>query len=147
MKLWIDDLRSPPEDNWVWAKNSVEALARLAQSVMPEFHITEISFDHDLGGADVSITVANELERMVYMGFIPMPVWFIHSANPVGRQNLARTLQSAERYANVWKEGDPSPYDTDRASTRLSQDGDRDNDAEADYRNRSLGFVQAHPLL
>ncbi len=44
MKLWVDDLRTPP-DGWAWAKTSAEAIGMLTDHA-----VTEPSLDHDLGG-------------------------------------------------------------------------------------------------
>lgn len=44
MKLWIDDIRTPP-DGWEWAKTSKEAI-----DVIDNNEVSHISFDHDLGG-------------------------------------------------------------------------------------------------
>lgn len=50
MKLWVDDLRPPPDDTWVWSKTSQNAIDTLMLAGLGE--ITEISLDHDLGGDD-----------------------------------------------------------------------------------------------
>lgn len=96
MKIWIDDVRDPPR-GWFWSKTSRHAI-RLLNTIGDK--IEEISFDHDLGGDDTSIPVANLLEQMAYEGKIQPIVWRIHSANPVGRQNLERALTSADKYWN-----------------------------------------------
>lgn len=89
MKLWIDDLREPPE-GWDWAKTSREAIALLG-----DCEYETISFDHDLGGEDTGIKVLN------WMAWdCPDLKWpkkiMIHSYNPVGAQNLYNV---ATRYA------------------------------------------------
>src|SRR5262245_28602856 len=91
MRLWIDDLRPPPDEGWYWAKSSAEALSVLGCDVR------EISFDHDLGGDDTAMPVAREIERMAYEGAIHAIAWHIHSANPVGRANLKAAMESAEK--------------------------------------------------
>ncbi|MGV8875505.1 MAG: cyclic-phosphate processing receiver domain-containing protein [Rhodococcus sp. (in: high G+C Gram-positive bacteria)] len=48
MKLWVDDLRLPPE-GWEWAKTSREAITALSSS-----DVSELSLDHDLGGDDTT---------------------------------------------------------------------------------------------
>lgn len=74
MKLWVDDLRLPPED-WWWAKTSQEAILALRY-----FKVKEISFDHDLGGEDTSRPIVLHLAEF---GGWPEKV-YVHSANPVG---------------------------------------------------------------
>ena len=91
MRLWIDDLRDPPDDTWTWAKSSSVA----CQHVLSDA-VAEISFDHDLGGDDTAMPVALLIEERAYNGIAP-PQWHVHSANPVGRANLQATLRSAER--------------------------------------------------
>lgn len=80
MKLWIDDLRPAP-DGWLWVKSSAAAIQVLEERLD---EITDISFDHDLGGDDTSRPVALWLaEREAF----PERV-YIHSANIVGRDWL-----------------------------------------------------------
>lgn len=91
-RLWIDDLRPPPDDTWDWAKSSAEAFDLMD---MQEYDL--VSFDHDLGGDDTSMPVAKWIEEQAYEGKMQPPKWAIHSANPVGRQNLEAALISADR--------------------------------------------------
>lgn len=79
-KLWIDDLRTPPID-WLWATTSAEAIFIL--NTVSD--ITEVSFDHDLGGDDTT--------RPVILWLCENPdKWpdfcSVHSQNPVGREWL-----------------------------------------------------------
>lgn len=96
MKLWIDDVRPPPDASWTWAKTSEEALLMLRRA--DGNPITEISFDHDLGGDDTAMPVARYLEEAAYDGLHPRIKWHVHSANPVGRRNLIAALSAANRY-------------------------------------------------
>lgn len=56
MKIWVDDIRTPPDETWIWSKTSAEAINLLTQfkysysipNVQPEV----ISLDHDLGKTD-----------------------------------------------------------------------------------------------
>jgi hypothetical protein len=88
MRLWIDDLRAPPDDTWTWVQSSAHAIALLE---IQNFDI--ISFDHDLGGNDTAMRVVDWLDEVMYFGLIPTFEWRIHSANPVGRLNLAIALE------------------------------------------------------
>lgn len=45
MKLWVDDLRTPPDDTWTWAKTVAHAIALLVST--PDIEV--MSLDHDLG--------------------------------------------------------------------------------------------------
>jgi len=44
IKLWHDDVRPPPEDDWHWARTNEEAIALLSTG-----QVTVVSLDHDLG--------------------------------------------------------------------------------------------------
>ena len=80
MKLWVDDLREPPE-GWYWAKTSAHAIEML---ILGRSDITVMSLDHDLGGDDTT--------RPVVMWMCENEQWpkviQIHTANPVGREWL-----------------------------------------------------------
>lgn len=94
MKLWIDDVRLPPT-GWFWAKNSEVALQLLSTD-----QFDEISFDHDLGGDDTAYPVATWIEEQAYHGKINKMIWYVHSANPIGRERIKRAMQAADKYWN-----------------------------------------------
>ena len=99
MKLWIDDIRTPPDKSWVWAKTAEEAI-KLVMTGKVEF----IAFDHDLGGdgcgaKETAYPVATLIEDRARRG-IPPPGWSIHSANPVGAARIRAAMEAAERH---WK--------------------------------------------
>ena len=98
IKIWIDDIRTPPSKEWVWIK-SVDAAKRFI-SMASSHGIAEImlSVDHDAG------------EYYQYGGdYIRLLDWLeetgrsypirIHSQNPVGVQNMRAIIQR-----NGWKE-------------------------------------------
>lgn len=93
-RLFIDDLRDPVSSSWVIARTSAEAVAMLEARGCP----SEISFDHDLGGDDTAMTVVKrliELDLDAEGRFIPEKFIFsVHSANPVGRNNIVGLLRS-----------------------------------------------------
>jgi len=83
MKLWVDDVREPPDDTWVWVNHPTIAIWFLKNHL-----ITEMSLDHDLG-IDVSGDIGDALTtRPIIMWLceadIPWPVINVHSSNPVG---------------------------------------------------------------
>jgi hypothetical protein len=100
MKLWIDDLRTPPDESWRWAKNSYEALgilraeysALVGLASIQTDELTAVSFDHDLGGEDTSRPV---MLWMAEYGFWPKTV-YVHTMNVVGADYL---MGIANRYA------------------------------------------------
>jgi hypothetical protein len=91
MKLWVDDLRTPPDDTWRWAKTSKVADSMLRRWKMNGVQVDVVSLDHDLGGDD---TTRPLVLWMCETGFWPVEVR-VHSANPVGRDWL---LGMIERY-------------------------------------------------
>ena len=97
MKLWLDDVRSAPDDYvccWSvnYAKQAIECMER------NEVPIELVDIDHDAG------------DYVQYGGdYIKLLDWLeetgrnypirIHSANPVGAENMRRIIQR-----NGWKE-------------------------------------------
>jgi hypothetical protein len=92
MKIWLDDLRPSPDSDWVICHSVNEAI-----KVLQENEIEEISLDHDLGdyahdGGDGTHLVDWMAEYNVW----PTVRIAIHSANPVGREQMRATVN---RYA------------------------------------------------
>lgn len=95
IRLWLDDLREPPDTSWTWAPNSAWAI-----KLLKAYRCVEISFDFDLGEGDTAQIVADWMEREIAENGMPLPKWSIHSANPVGRSFLALTMGSCQRLAD-----------------------------------------------
>lgn len=100
MKIWLDDIRTPPDDTWTWVKNVYEAIG-----LIMSFNIEKISFDHDLGIYSVGTfeknngyEVAKAIEILSSIGAINPFSWSIHSANPVGRHNIEMAMKNADKY-------------------------------------------------
>lgn len=92
--LYIDDLRNPPADrDWLVCRSSQEALDRIVDLGMPHF----ISFDHDLGEDDTTMVFLRRLVNEVWDGVTLPPDYVIHSANPVGSQNIRSFMDSWKR--------------------------------------------------
>ena len=103
MKIWLDDLRDPKRFNKEeseWSTAHWVKTAELAIKLLNEGSVTHISFDHDLGTQADGNDVAQEIERLVFEGKIAMPIWQVHSANPVGRNEIIAAMRSAERHQN-----------------------------------------------
>lgn len=94
MKLWIDDIRTPPIE-WHWAKNYKEAIDYLKAIL-----IEEISFDHDLGEEKTGYDIAKWIEEQAAYSKLKRMKWKIHSANTVGRARIEMAMESAERFWN-----------------------------------------------
>jgi len=91
-RLYLDDVRTPTEGNWKVVRSFTDAISLIKGLGCPEF----ISFDHDLGndsltGYDLAKwLVEKDLDKP---GFIPKNFEFnVHSANPVGAENIERYL-------------------------------------------------------
>lgn len=110
MKLFLDDIRQSPDDTWTIARSYDTAVSIVESHGFPDI----VSFDHDLGddektGATFArFLVDLDLDKGVMPGRAPseplavMPAGFaymVHSANPVGRDNIVGLL---DRYMR-WK--------------------------------------------
>ena len=101
MKLWIDDVRYPPDNGWEWATtvNLAKAMIQFNERLdFPRGPIELISMDHDAGdyvsdGGDY-IKLLDWLEETGRN----YPIR-IHSMNPVGRENMRAIIRR-----NGWTE-------------------------------------------
>lgn len=95
-KLFLDDERPCPyaeSEDWTVARSTEEAKILVMQMGPPE----RMSLDHDLGGDDTAMVFVRWLSDN---HFEKLPDWQIHSANPVGSENLKAFLLSWERVKN-----------------------------------------------
>lgn len=84
MKLWVDDLREPPADDWSWAKTPYQAIRYLDID-----DVDELSLDHDLGfEGDTRPVVLWMAEHDEWPKVVR-----VHSQNPVGRSWLVGMIQ------------------------------------------------------
>lgn len=105
-RLWLDDVRPAPA-GWLHARTAAEAIAILADR-----KVNVVSLDHDLGPpeAGTGYDVACWIEQAAADGRLPvMPMWDVHSSNPVGRARMVDALLSARAR---WV--DPGGRDADR---------------------------------
>lgn len=91
MRLFIDDLRVPPSEDFIVARTSIEAIEAVKHHGWPTF----ISFDHDLGGEDTAMVFLRMLVNLRQGQ--PIPDYIIHSANPVGSLNILSFMESWKR--------------------------------------------------
>lgn len=92
IKLWVDDIRNPPDPSWYIARTYQEAV-----DVLKDTPVSILSLDHDLGeektGYDVFLYIENKaMSRHPFTWGIP--AIRCHSANPVGKMNIERGYQS-----------------------------------------------------
>ena len=105
MKIFLDDVRDAPDGvnvpafwdaGWIVVRTAKEAIEFLEIA-----SVEVISLDHDLGNDIANQTgydVAKWIEERVAndCNYFP-PMILIHSANPVGRRNIAAACDSIER--------------------------------------------------
>lgn len=100
MKIFLDDERTTPA-GWIRTYTYQETVDMLKTGL-----ITKLSLDHDLGATDTKYTgydVILWIERQVHeAGFIP-PKIYLHTANPVGQENMQRGIEAIERKVNETK--------------------------------------------
>jgi hypothetical protein len=92
VKIWIDDVREPPSDDWLMCRSVVAAKTMIKILEENNFIIEVISIDHDAGdyerfGGDY-IKVLDWLEE----NNKSFPI-HIHTMNPVGRQNMEAIIR------------------------------------------------------
>lgn len=92
LRLWLDDVRPAPE-GWKHVQTAPEAIAIFARGT-----VELASLDHDLGpsdagtGYDVLCWIEKSMAAKAWYG--PLPRLYVHSANPVGRANMLRAIES-----------------------------------------------------
>jgi len=93
MKIWLDDIREPPDDGWLWA-TTVRVVKMLKLEAMEE-----ISLDHDLGeNQPTGYDLIKWLEQKVITEGYSSPKIRVHSANPVGRKNIEAAVKRIEEF-------------------------------------------------
>lgn len=95
MKLFLDDIRNPPDDSWVVVRTAEECM-RILQTEKVEL----CSLDHDLGeNVPTGYDVLAWFEECIYSGYpFHIPRFIVHSANPVGRERMEMAIESIERF-------------------------------------------------
>lgn len=96
MKIWLDDLRNPPDNTW-WVCRTASYCIQCLKDFSTK--VDTISLDHDLGNDEdgTGYDVVKFLEEQaVRDNLVPQNIK-IHSANPVGRQNMQAGIDSIKR--------------------------------------------------
>lgn len=117
--LWLDDLRDPSQGQfkiWLnlafgenldvtWVKDYDEFVKYFKKNEMPY----AISFDHDLGNELTDHPELNEKTGLDCAKWIVdycmnnavrLPKYFVHSANPVGRENIESYLDNYLKFTD-----------------------------------------------
>jgi len=97
--IYLDDIRNPPSGDWTVVRSSEEAYSLISNACSRGQKMI-VSLDHDLGeNNSTGYDLLNWLERDIAKDedFRPKIMFYIHSANPVGCDNMRRAIQSIER--------------------------------------------------
>lgn len=108
MKLWLDDLRSPPDTDWHWV-TTVDA----ARTLMRRWPVTIASLDNDLGEGQ-------EEGRRLVLWMADSGIWphevVVHSANVVAGEYMTGMIDRYKPHPIFCGEGHPTqpslPEDT-----------------------------------
>ena len=119
-KLYLDDIRTPKSEGWDIVRSYQEFVDWITENGVPD----EVSFDHDLSREHTKYFFDNvghdnppnpqETEFTEKTGYdaakwlceycwtngIPLPTWNVHSANPVGRDNIKQLINNFEKKLN-----------------------------------------------
>jgi Cyclic-phosphate processing Receiver domain len=104
VRLWLDDVREPPNRTWTWVKTVPEAIELLGTR-----EVKEASLDHDLGDGE-------EEGRVLCLWMAEHDLWpseaiAIHSANPVGVDYMCGIIT---RYGPFVREGSRARFSRPR---------------------------------
>ena len=94
IKLWLDDVREPPDKSWAWVTTATAAIEMLKSG-----EVDEASLDHDLEfnqqgyldafGRGTGLEVARFIALMVR----PPAIVRVQSMNPIGAKAMLDALQ------------------------------------------------------
>ncbi len=108
IKLYLDDVRTPNDEEWIVVRNYEQFVDRINQHGLENIEV--ISLDHDLGDSamteyynnvkdNYTLDYSNISEKTGYDACkfivnrsietgIPLPQIYVHSANPIGSGNM-----------------------------------------------------------
>lgn len=105
-KIYLDDIRNPKTNGWIVIRTYREFVDWITENGIPD----EVSFDHDLSIEPTSFSTENKeytgydaakwLGQYCWENGIPIPKWNVHSANPVGKENITNFLKNMEKKLN-----------------------------------------------
>lgn len=97
--IFLDDIRFAPSTHWDVARTAEEAYVLIKDAAKAGQEMV-VSLDHDLGeDIPTGYDLLNWIERDIATDetFRPTIAFRIHSANPVGRDNMDRAIRAIER--------------------------------------------------
>ena len=85
MRLWLDDIREPPDTSWIWVQSVADA-----KFAMKSLEVTELSFANELGP---SRAPASDLVWWMFQrGLWPRDLIAVHSAERDDLDQIASIL-------------------------------------------------------
>jgi len=125
MKVFLDDVRVPYDvfrlninplyeknEDWVIVRNYYEFINYITKFGLPEFvsYDHDLSFDHYLEENQSDIDYENLEEKTGYDACkwlckyclendLPIPSYYVHSANPVGKKNIETYLENFKKHS------------------------------------------------
>lgn len=108
VKLYLDDIRNPKTEGWTVVRSYNEFVNFIKVNGIPD----EVSFDHDLAFTDFDTSPTGEFQEKTgydaakwlcdycWTNGLPVPKWNVHSANPVGRQNIEDLMKNMQKKLN-----------------------------------------------
>ena len=100
VKLWLDDIRTPPDESWTWVRTVADAIL-----LMKAGGVCEASLDHDLGVGDDGHELPQGRTLVYWMAendTWPTEALSVHSANVIGVQYI---VGMTERYSPLVRVG------------------------------------------
>jgi hypothetical protein len=93
-KMYLDDVRPMPADFDVHCTDYKSAVQYIQQFGLPIF----ISYDHDLGTEESGFTLAKFIVNYCIDNNKKVPKYTVHSANPVGAENIRSYMDNFARF-------------------------------------------------
>lgn len=93
IRVWLDDERPAPVGFDVRITNSADAIEAIRSG-----RVSAMSLDHDLGEGGTGYDVAKFIEEKAFQGALMPMELYVHSANPVGTNNIRRCIDNAKRF-------------------------------------------------
>jgi len=115
IKLFLDDVRNPPDDTWITVRSVRELIGWIELAYYEENIITHLSLDNDMGENELEgRKVVDYLEEKMYymfynrhtpyrLRFFPREIT-VHSANPVAKQAMMQGILNIERMFREMKD-------------------------------------------
>ncbi|MNS87165.1 hypothetical protein D3C72_1210990 [compost metagenome] len=88
INIWLDDIRPAP-DGWIWAKTAEEFVFHYFSNYL---RVNMVSLDHDLGTVNTGYDAVKAITSF-HEFCLPRQI-FLHTSNPVGRENMYQLLYS-----------------------------------------------------